>query len=294
MKGILLAGGSGTRLYPLTKHINKHLLPVYDKPMIYYPLSTLMLAGIKNILLITNPKDIPLFQELFKDGSHLGLSIQYAEQPNPGGIAQALLIGAQFIGNDNVCLCLGDNIFYGQDLIRTLEKIVYPTHGATIFGYYVQDPERYGVIEFDAQNNPVRIIEKPTQPPSHYAITGLYFYDAHSIDIAKSLLPSKRGELEITDVNQTYLQTGQCHIELFGRGYAWLDTGTCKSLLEASQFVSLLEERQGLKIACIEEIAWRKEYITSDALEALAHPLKNSSYGQYLLKIIEGSPKTIP
>ncbi|OGT47422.1 MAG: glucose-1-phosphate thymidylyltransferase [Gammaproteobacteria bacterium RIFCSPHIGHO2_12_FULL_41_20] len=287
MKGIILAGGSGTRLYPVTKHINKHLLPIYDKPMIYYPLSTLMLAGICDILLITTPKDISSFRLLLGDGSHLGLHISYAEQPHPHGLAQALLIGEEFIGQDHVCLVLGDNIFYGQDLIKNLEHAKRHLHGAAVFGYFVHDPERYGVLAFDKQGMVSDIIEKPAHPPSHYAVTGLYFYDYHAVNIAKTLTPSARGELEITDVNREYLRAKKLHVELLGRGYAWLDTGTCKSLLEASQFVALLEERQGLKIACPEEIAWRKGYISSDELAALAQPLKKSGYGQYLLKVLD-------
>lgn len=287
MKGIILAGGIGTRLYPVTKHTNKHLLPVYDKPMIYYPLSTLMLAGIRDILLITTPKDIADFRDLLGNGSHLGLQIGYAEQPYPGGLAQALLIGEEFIGQDNVCLILGDNIFYGQDLIKNLENAKRQLNGAAVFGYFVHDPERYGVIAFDKQGEVSDIIEKPTHPPSHYAVTGLYFYDHHAVNIAKTITPSARGELEITDVNRAYLRERKLHVELLGRGYAWLDTGTCKSLLEASQFVALLEERQGLKIACPEEIAWRKGYISSDTLATLAQPLKKSGYGQYLLKMLD-------
>lgn len=287
MKGIILAGGSGTRLYPVTKHINKHLLPVYDKPMIYYPLSNLMLAGIRDILLITTPKDAGTYQDLLGDGSHLGIHISYAEQPKPEGLAQALIIGESFIDNDNVCLILGDNVFYGQDLMRKLENAEKKLPGAVVFAYYVDEPERYGVVAFDKNNRIVDIIEKPTHPPSHYAVTGLYFYDVNAVQYAKSLKPSARGELEITDLNRMYLQQGKLSVELLGRGYAWLDTGTCHSLLEASQFVALLEQRQGLKIACPEEIAWRKGYITSEQMIKLAEPLKKSGYGQYLLKIID-------
>lgn len=287
MKGIILAGGSGTRLYPVTKHINKHLLPVYDKPMIYYPLSNLMLAGIRDILIITTPKDATTYQDLLGDGSHLGINISYAEQPKPEGLAQALIIGESFIDNDNVCLILGDNVFYGQDLMRKLENAEKKLPGAVVFAYYVDEPQRYGVVAFDKNNRIVDIIEKPTNPPSHYAVTGLYFYDAKAVEYAKSLRPSARGELEITDLNRIYLQQGKLSVELLGRGYAWLDTGTCHSLLEASQFVALLEQRQGLKIACPEEIAWRKGYITSEQVMQLAEPLKKSGYGQYLIKIVD-------
>jgi len=286
MKGIILAGGSGTRLYPITKHINKHLLPIYDKPMIYYPLSSLMLAGIKNILLITTPEDKGTYNKLLGDGSHLGIHIEYAEQPQPDGLAQALIIGEKFIGSDNVCLILGDNVFYGQDLIKKLENAKTKLPGAVVFAYYVDEPQRYGVVAFDKNNKVIDIIEKPDNPPSNYAVTGIYFYDNRAAELAKSLKPSKRGELEITDLNKLYLQKGQLHVELLGRGYAWLDTGTCDSLLEASQFVSVLEERQGLKIACPEEIAWRKGYITKEQLSDLAKPLEKSGYGKYLLKII--------
>lgn len=287
MKGIILAGGSGTRLYPVTKHINKHLLPVYDKPMIYYPLSNLMLAGIRDILLITTPKDTTAYQALLGDGSHLGLNISYAAQPKPEGLAQALIIGESFIGSDNVCLILGDNVFYGQDLMRKLEMAEKKLPGAVVFAYYVDEPQRYGVVAFDQNNRIADIIEKPVNPPSHYAVTGLYFYDSNAVEYAKSLKPSARGELEITDLNRIYLQKGKLSVELLGRGYAWLDTGTCQSLLEASQFVALLEQRQGLKIACPEEIAWRKGYITTEQMIQLAEPLKKSGYGQYLLKIID-------
>lgn len=287
MKGIILAGGSGTRLYPVTKHINKHLLPVYDKPMIYYPLSNLMMAGIRDILIITTPKDTSSYQDLLGDGSQLGIHISYAIQPKPEGLAQALIIGESFIGQDNVCLILGDNVFYGQDLMRKLENAEKKLPGAVVFAYYVDEPQRYGVVAFDKQNRIVDIIEKPTHPPSHYAVTGLYFYDANAVQYAKTLKPSARGELEITDLNRIYLQKEKLSVELLGRGYAWLDTGTCHSLLEASQFVAVLEQRQGLKIACPEEIAWRKGYITSDQIRQLAEPLKKSGYGQYLLKIID-------
>ncbi len=287
MKGIILAGGSGTRLYPITKHINKHLLPVYDKPMIYYPLSTLMMADIRDILLITTPKDKATYQDLLGDGSHLGIHISYAIQEKPEGLAQALIIGESFIGDENVCLILGDNVFYGQDFISKLENAKNKLPGAVIFAYYVDEPSRYGVVSFDQYHRVIDIVEKPTNPPSHYAVTGLYFYDKLACDIAKSLTPSARGELEITDLNRVYLQRNRLHVELLGRGYAWLDTGTCKSLLDASQFVELLEERQGLKIACPEEIAWRKGYISTSQLNTLAHALKKSGYGQYLIKIID-------
>lgn len=286
LKGIILAGGSGTRLYPVTKHINKHLLPVYDKPMIYYPLSTLMMAGIKEILLISTPRDTETYKALLGNGHHLGIQITYAEQAHPNGLAEALIIGEDFIGQDNVCLILGDNVFYGQDLIKKLENAKNKLPGAVVFAYYVDQPERYGVVAFENQRV-IDIIEKPLNPPSHYAVTGLYFYDHRAVAYAKSLTPSKRGELEITDLNRLFLQQNELHVEFLGRGYAWLDTGTCQSLMEASQFVALLEQRQGLKIACPEEIAWRKGYISSSQLEALAEPLQKSGYGQYLLKLIE-------
>jgi glucose-1-phosphate thymidylyltransferase len=286
MKGIILAGGSGTRLAPITKHINKHLLPVYDKPMIYYPLSSLMLAGIRDILLISTPKDKTAYQDLLGDGSHLGLNISYAEQPRPEGLAQAFIIGESFIGADDVCLILGDNLFYGQGLIEKLENAKHKLPGAVTFAYYVDEPQRYGVVAFDQQNRVIDIVEKPANPPSHYAVTGIYFYDSRAVQFAKSLKPSARGELEITDLNRMYLQQGALHVELLGRGYAWLDTGTSQSLMEASQFVALIEKRQGLKVGCPEEIAWRKGYISTKQLAILAEPLKKSEYGQYLLKLI--------
>lgn len=289
MKGIILAGGSGTRLYPITKHINKHLLPVYDKPMIYYPLSTLLLAGIQEILLITTPKDMDTYQALLGDGSHLGIKIEYAAQPKPEGLAQAFIIGESFIGNDDVCLVLGDNIFYGTEFPVHLASAKKMLPGAVVFAYYVQDPERYGVVDFDEKGKVIDLIEKPTNPPSNYAVTGLYFYDSNVAEYAKTLKPSKRNELEITDLNKIYLQQGKLNVQIMGRGYAWLDTGTCHSLLEASQFVSILEERQGLRIACPEEIAWHQGYITTKQLRELAEPLKKSSYGQYLLKLANSS-----
>jgi glucose-1-phosphate thymidylyltransferase len=287
MKGIILAGGSGTRLYPITKHINKHLLPVYDKPMIYYPLSTLMLAGIQEILLITTPKDVETYHELLGNGSQLGLTIQYAAQPKPEGLAQALIIGESFIGNDDVCLILGDNIFYGTEFAYHLENAKKMLPGAVVFAYYVQDPERYGVVDFDEHGQVKNLIEKPVNPPSNYAVTGLYFYDNRAIQFAKTLKPSQRNELEITDLNKIYLKKNELKVQIMGRGYAWLDTGTCHSLLEASQFVAILEARQGLKIACPEEIAWHQGYITTTELKKLAEPLAKNTYGQYLLKLVK-------
>jgi glucose-1-phosphate thymidylyltransferase len=285
MKGIILAGGSGTRLYPVTKHINKHLLPIYDKPMIYYPLSTLMLAGIREILLISTPRDVDTYNALLGDGSPLGIHIEYAVQERPEGLAQAFIIGEKFIGGEDVCLILGDNIFYGHDLTTILERNRQDLTGAVVYAYYVHDPERYGVVAFDDQMHVTGIIEKPQHPPSHYAVTGLYFYDASVVGIAKSLKPSARGELEITDLNNVYLREKRLKVQLLGRGYTWLDAGTCQSLLEASQFVALLEERQGLKIASIEEIAWRKGYITNEQFIQQAKLLQKSSYGQYLLSL---------
>ncbi|MBC1764671.1 glucose-1-phosphate thymidylyltransferase RfbA [Listeria seeligeri] len=286
MKGIILAGGSGTRLYPLTKAISKQMLPIYDKPMIYYPLSILMLAGIKDILIISTPEDTPRFEQLLADSDQLGINISYAVQEKPEGLAQAFIIAEDFIGDDSVSLILGDNIYYGQGLSKMLQRASAKPTGATVFGYHVNDPERFGVVEFDDLMKAISIEEKPTNPKSNYAVTGLYFYDNRVVEIAKNIQPSERGELEITDINKRYLELGELDVELMGRGFAWLDTGTHESLLEASTFIETIERRQNLKIACLEEIAYRMGYIDEDAVERLAEPLKKNAYGQYLMKLI--------
>ena len=289
MKGIILAGGSGTRLYPITKGVSKQLLPVYDKPMIYYPLSVLMLAGIQDILIISTPEDLPNFEKLLGDGSEIGLQLSYKEQPSPDGLAQAFIIGAEFIGTDDVCLVLGDNIFYGvgfSGMLQNARKNVAEGK-STVFGYYVNDPERYGVAEFDTKGNVISIEEKPKDPKSNFAVVGLYFYTNDVVQIAKNIQPSERGELEITSVNQTYLQHKTLKVELLGRGFAWLDTGTHDSLMEAGQFIETIEKRQGLKVACLEEIAYRMKYINAEQVRKLAEPLKKNGYGKYLLNLIK-------
>ena len=286
-KGLILAGGAGTRLHPATLSVSKQLLPIYDKPMIYYPLTTLLLAGIRDILIISTPQDTPRFEQLLGDGSRWGINLQYAVQPSPDGLAQAFVIGADFIGNSDSALVLGDNIFYGHDFHQILGHADRREHGATVFAYHVQDPERYGVAEFDAAGKVFSLEEKPKQPKSNYAVTGLYFYDNQVVDLARNLKPSPRGELEITDLNSLYLEQGQLDVEIMGRGYAWLDTGTHDSLLEAGQFIATIEKRQGLRVACPEEIAFRQGWITPEQLEALARPLAKNGYGQYLLSLLK-------
>ena len=287
MKGIILAGGSGTRLYPITRGVSKQLLPVYDKPMIYYPLSVLMLAGIRDILVITTPEDNASFKRLLGNGRDFGISISYAVQPSPDGLAQAFIIGEEFIGNDNVCLVLGDNIFYGQSFTQTLKQAAAKTHGATVFGYQVKDPDRFGVVEFDENFNVLSIEEKPQQPKSDWAVTGLYFYDQRVVEFAKQIKPSARDELEISDLNQMYLEDGSLSVQLLGRGFAWLDTGTHESLHEAASFVQTVQNIQDLQIACLEEIAWRNGWLSDEKLEELARPMAKNQYGQYLLRLLK-------
>lgn len=287
MKGIILAGGSGTRLYPITRGISKQLIPVYDKPMIYYPLSTLMLAGIKDILVISTPEYLGLFEELLGDGSDFGINLSYKVQEQPNGLAEAFILGKEFIGGDSVCLILGDNIYYGSGLTSLLKEAVAKPNGATVFGYHVHDPQRFGVVEFDKDMHALSIEEKPAKPKSNYAVTGLYFYDNNVVEIAQNLKPSERGELEITDVNKEYLKRGQLDVKLMGRGYAWLDTGTHESLLEASSFIATIQKRQNLKVSCLEEIAYKNGWISREKLAQLAQPMKKNDYGQYLLRLLD-------
>lgn len=286
MKGIILAGGSGTRLYPITRALSKQLIPIYDKPMVYYPMSVLMLAGIQDIMIISTPTDTPRFEELFGNGNDLGLNIEYAVQDEPNGLAEAFIIGSDFIGDDSVCLILGDNIYYGGGLSEMLQRAAQKESGATVFGYHVNDPERFGVVDFDENMHAKSIVEKPEHPASNYAVTGLYFYDNQVVEIAKNIEPSPRGELEITDINKAYLDKGQLDVELMGRGFAWLDTGTHDSLQEASSFIATVQKRQNLKVACLEEIAYRMGYITKEKVIELAQPLKKNDYGQYLLRLV--------